>query len=90
LFKRALVAYQKTPWAESAVATLLNNLGQVCNSEGRYAEAEPPIKQSLTIREKLLGRDHIGVARAESIWAISAARPPCRGRAGFSARAFDP
>jgi hypothetical protein len=41
-----------------AVATLLNNLGQVDKAEGRCADAEPPIKRSLAIREKVLGRDH--------------------------------
>jgi tetratricopeptide (TPR) repeat protein len=47
-----------------AVATLLNNLGQVEKAEGRYADAEPPIKRSLAIREKVLGRDHPDVARS--------------------------
>jgi tetratricopeptide (TPR) repeat protein len=47
-----------------AVATLLNNLGQVDKAEGRYADAEPPIKRSLAIREKVLGRDHPDVARS--------------------------
>jgi tetratricopeptide (TPR) repeat protein len=47
-----------------AVAILLNNLGQVEKAEGRYADAEPPIKRSLAIREKVLGRDHPDVARS--------------------------
>jgi Tetratricopeptide repeat len=47
-----------------AVATLLNNLGQVDKAEGRYADAEPPIKRSLAIREKVLGRNHPDVARS--------------------------
>jgi tetratricopeptide (TPR) repeat protein len=47
-----------------AVATLLNNLGQVDKAEGRCADAEPPIKRSLAIREKVLGRDHPDVARS--------------------------
>ena len=33
-------------------------------AEGRYADAEPAIKQSLAIREKVLGRDHVDVARS--------------------------
>src|SRR4029077_5786100 len=33
LFKRALAIYQKIPGAEPAVATLLNNLGQVYKAE---------------------------------------------------------
>ncbi len=52
------------PGADPAVATLLNNLGQVYKAEGRYADAEPAIKQSLAIREKVLGRDHVDVARS--------------------------
>jgi tetratricopeptide (TPR) repeat protein len=39
-------------------------LGQILKAEGRYADAEPPIKQSLAIREKVLGRDHVDVARS--------------------------
>jgi CHAT domain-containing protein len=64
LFKRALAIYQKVPGADPAVATPLNNLGQVYKAEGRYADAEPAIKQSLAIREKVLGRDHVDVARS--------------------------
>ena len=48
----------------SAVATLLNNLGQVAKVQGRYAEAEPLIRRSLAIREKVLGREHPDVARS--------------------------
>jgi len=42
----------------------LNNLGQVYKAEGREAEAEPLIKHSLAIREKLLGPGHPDVARS--------------------------
>ena len=49
--------YEKAGGPEHpAVATLLNNLGQVAKVTGRYAEAEPLIKRSLAIREKVLGR----------------------------------
>jgi CHAT domain-containing protein len=65
LFKRALAIYEKAAGPEHpAVATLLNNLGQVDKVQGRYAEAEPLIKRSLAIREKVLGRDHPDVARS--------------------------
>ena len=43
---------------------MLNNLGQVAKVQGRYAEAEPLIKRSLAIREKVLGSDHPDVARS--------------------------
>ena len=53
LFKRALAIYEKAAGPEHpAVATLLNNLGQVDKVEDRYADAEPLIKRSLAIREK--------------------------------------
>ena len=42
----------------------MNNLGQVYKAEGREAEAEPLIKHSLAIREKLLGPGHPDVARS--------------------------
>ena len=65
MFKRALAIYEKAAGPEHpAVATLLNNLGQVDKVQGRYAEAEPLIKRSLAIREKVLGRDHPDVARS--------------------------
>ena len=63
MFKRALAIYQKVPGPDPAVATLLNNLGQVDKAEGRYADAEPAIKRSLAIREKVLGRDHPSMSR---------------------------
>jgi Tetratricopeptide repeat len=65
LFKRALAIYEKAAGPEHpAVATLLNNIGQVDKVQGRYGEAEPLIKRSLAIREKVLGRNHPDVARA--------------------------
>ena len=42
LFRRALAIYEKAAGPEHpAVATLLNNLGQVAKVQGRYDEAEP-------------------------------------------------
>ena len=65
MFKRALAIYEKAAGPEHpAVATLLNNLGQVGKVQGRYAKAEPLIKRSLAIREKVLGADHPDVARS--------------------------
>ena len=60
-----MAIYEKAAGPEHpAVATLLNNLGQVDKVQGRYAEAEPLIKRSLAIREKVLGPDHPDVARS--------------------------
>ena len=65
LFRRALAIYEKAGGPEHpAVATVLNNLGQVAKVQDRYAEAEPLIKRSLAIREKVLGPDHPDVARS--------------------------
>jgi tetratricopeptide (TPR) repeat protein len=44
------------------VATSLNCLAAVYQSQGKYAEAEPLYKRSLKIREKALGKDHPYVA----------------------------
>jgi tetratricopeptide (TPR) repeat protein len=45
-----------------AVATSLNNLAELYDSQGQYAQAEPLLKRSLEIREKALGPDHPAVA----------------------------
>jgi tetratricopeptide (TPR) repeat protein len=44
------------------VAILLQNLGMLYQADRKYAEAEPLLKRSLTIREKALGPDHPDVA----------------------------
>ena len=44
------------------VATSLNNLGLLYDTQGQYAQAEPLYKRSLAIKEKALGRDHPAVA----------------------------
>ena len=65
MFRRALAIYEKVGGPEHpAVATVLNNLGQVAKVEDRFAVAEPLIKRSLAIREKVLGPDHPDVARS--------------------------
>ena len=40
----------------------LNNLAELYQAQGRYADAEPLYKRSLAIREKALGPDHPDVA----------------------------
>jgi len=44
------------------VATGLNNLALLLESEGDYAGAEPLLRRSLAIDEKALGPDHPGLA----------------------------
>ncbi len=44
------------------MATSLNNLALLYDSQGKYAQAEPLYKQALAIKEKVLGPDHPDVA----------------------------
>jgi tetratricopeptide (TPR) repeat protein len=44
------------------VATSLNNLAALYDTQGDYAKAEPLVKRSLAIWEKALGPDHPNVA----------------------------
>jgi tetratricopeptide (TPR) repeat protein len=44
------------------VAKNLNNLAEVYDAQGQYAQAEPLYKRSLGILEKTLGPDHPDVA----------------------------
>jgi CHAT domain-containing protein/tetratricopeptide (TPR) repeat protein len=46
------------------VATSLNNLANLYNFQGRYAEAAPLYKRTVTILEKALGPDHANVGTA--------------------------
>ena len=46
------------------VATSLNNLANLYQAQGRYADAETLYKQSLAIGEKVFGPDHPDVARS--------------------------
>ncbi len=53
-------------FGESAprLAVTLNNLAELYRAQGRYAEAEPLHRRSLTIREKALGPDHSDVGQS--------------------------
>ena len=44
------------------IATSLNNLAALYESQGRYEEAEPLYIQALDMRKKLLGEEHPDVA----------------------------
>ena len=46
------------------MAQTLDNLAVLYEVQGRYGEAEQLYKRALTIREKMLGRDHTEVADA--------------------------
>lgn len=45
-----------------SVATSLNNLAALYETQGHYAQAEPLYKRALQIHEKALGPDHPRVA----------------------------
>jgi len=45
------------------LASLLNNLGLLYSTQGKYKEAETLMKRTLVINEKALGKDHPTVAR---------------------------
>ena len=47
-------------------ATTLNDQGLGLYQQGRYAEAEPPYKRALAIREQALGPEHPEVANSLS------------------------
>jgi tetratricopeptide (TPR) repeat protein len=44
------------------VATLLNNLAELCRRQGRYTDAEPLYKRALAIREKVPDPGHPDIA----------------------------
>jgi tetratricopeptide (TPR) repeat protein len=49
-------------WRQHDVATSLNDLALLYRHQGNYVEAEPLLRQALSIREKALGLDHPDVA----------------------------
>ena len=60
LFKRALAIYEKAAGPEHpAVATLLNNLGQVDKVQGRYADAKE-VRSFLCATQQSLRRPDSG------------------------------
>jgi tetratricopeptide (TPR) repeat protein len=63
LAQKALeVAEQNVGLDHPDVATSLNNLASLYDTQGDYAKAEPLYKRSLAISEKALGPDHPDVA----------------------------
>src|SRR2546426_10246934 len=70
--KKALEVAEKALGPEHPdVATSLNNLAALYQTQGQYAQAEPLYKRSLAISEKALGSDHPDVAmRLENLAAL--------------------
>jgi tetratricopeptide (TPR) repeat protein len=54
LYRRALAIREKAyPAEHPAIATSLNNLGEMYSAQRRYDKAEPLLKRALAIRDKL-------------------------------------
>ena len=63
LYLQALELWQRLLGQEHPnVASSLNNLANLYNSQGRYAEAEPLYLQALELSQRLLGQQHPHVA----------------------------
>ncbi|RFP55500.1 MAG: tetratricopeptide repeat protein, partial [Limnothrix sp. CACIAM 69d] len=60
-FQRAIALYE-THERSADLATSLNNLAYLYESQGRYEAAEPLLRRSLEIRERVLGADHPATA----------------------------
>ncbi|MBU7581466.1 MAG: tetratricopeptide repeat protein, partial [Nostoc sp. TH1S01] len=58
------VELQKELSLEKDLATSLNNLASLYESQGRYSEAEPLYIQALALYSKLLGEEHPSVAQS--------------------------
>jgi tetratricopeptide (TPR) repeat protein len=71
LYKRSLAVREKTLGPDHAeAASVLNNLGELYRTEGRFAEAEPLLKRSIAIREKTVGPDDPEIVLALSNLAL--------------------
>jgi tetratricopeptide (TPR) repeat protein len=65
LYKRALAIWEKAHGPDHPyVAIALNNLADLYQFQGRYADAEPLYKRALAIEGKALGPDNPYVAKA--------------------------
>jgi hypothetical protein len=55
------------PASHPDIALSLNNLANLYQARGRYAEAEPLHKRALAISEKALGGEHPNVALLSAV-----------------------
>jgi non-specific serine/threonine protein kinase/serine/threonine-protein kinase len=61
-YKRAIAIDQRAPDSSAALARDLGGLGIVYWAQGDFAKAEPIMRQSLSMREKVLGPEHPDLA----------------------------
>ena len=62
--QKSLTLAEKLGPVHPDVATSLNNLALLYKTQGKYVQAEPMYKRSLTIRDKALGPDDPDVANS--------------------------
>ena len=62
------------------VARSLNNLADLYERQGRYAEAQPLFERALAIRERAVGPDHPDTATSMNNLAAFYQRRAARGR----------
>lgn len=71
LYQRSLeITEQALGGNHPSVATTLNNMALLYESQGRYEEAEPLLHRAMKIREEKLGNKH--PATAHSYWSLAA------------------
>ncbi|MGH9549608.1 MAG: tetratricopeptide repeat protein, partial [Terriglobales bacterium] len=61
-FKLAMIEAQKSGKDDVRLAATLNNVAELKRCQGHYKEAERIFKESLAIKEKLLGAESLSVA----------------------------
>ncbi len=64
LFQHGLATVQRLVGAEGIEAQLLGNRGQMLTMEGKLAEAEPLLRKTLAVMERIQGPDHPEIAIA--------------------------
>ncbi|RMG53269.1 MAG: hypothetical protein D6723_07390 [Acidobacteria bacterium] len=71
LYRRVIAIQRKLPADRENqinLATNLQNLGATLKTKGRYAEAEPLLREALDLRRRLLGENHPWIATAQIHW----------------------
>jgi len=66
LYRKAISLHERFAPNSRELGTATGGLGKLFNDEGKYAEAEPLLKQTATLFEKLLGPNHLDTAMIEA------------------------
>jgi tetratricopeptide (TPR) repeat protein len=71
MYSQALTVWQDSGQMNTKEAiAALDHLGEIFRAEGKYAEAEPLLKQALEAKEHKFGSDHLDVAAGLSNLAL--------------------